>query len=80
MSNMFKYVKQSSKFMMEGVKSLVVGHRKLPVTRTVDCLSELKPNPETDNFLALDPKIYKKTENLMPVMKNTFNDVSQPLV
>ncbi|KAL5258873.1 hypothetical protein ACHWQZ_G009364 [Mnemiopsis leidyi] len=75
MSNMFKYVKQSSKFMMEGVKSLVVGHRKLPVTRTVDCLSELKQTPETDSFLALDPKIYRKTENLLPALKNTFNDV-----
>ena len=78
MSNMFKYVKQSSKFMMEGVKSLVVGHRKLPVTRTVDCLSELKQNPDTDNFLALDPKIYRKGGNLMPTMKNTFSDVSFP--
>ena len=76
MSNMFKYVKQSSKFMMEGVKSLVVGHRKLPVTRTVDCLSELKQTPETDSFLALDPKIYRKTDNLLPALKNTFNDVS----
>ena len=75
MSNMFNYVKKSSKFMMEGVKNLVVGHRKLPVTRAVDCLSELKPNPETDNFLALDPKIYRKTENTSPAMKNTFNDI-----
>ena len=76
MSNMFKYVKNSSKFMMEGVKSLVVGHRKLPVTRTVDCLSELKQTPETDSFLALDPKIYRKSDNLLPALKNTFNDVS----
>ena len=45
MSNMFKYVKASSKYMMEGVKNLVVGHRKLPVTRTVDCLAELKQSP-----------------------------------
>jgi len=74
-TNMFRSLKQSSKFMMEGVKNLVVGHRKLPITRTVDCLSDLKQSAETDNFLVFDPKIMRRTDSVVPTLRNTFNDV-----
>jgi len=48
-----------SQFVMEGVKSLVVGSQNLPVTRIVDSIMEHKNIPECESYRYLDPKMIK---------------------
>lgn len=51
-----------SQFVMEGVKSLVVGTKNLPVTRIVDAIMNHKNIPETDDYRYFDPKMLKVSE------------------
>lgn len=57
-----KLMSQGSQFVMEGVKNLVVKKHKLPITRLVDALMELKSLPETDDYRYLDPKLLGRAE------------------
>lgn len=61
-----------SKFVMEGVKSLVVGTKNLPVTRIVDHIMEQKNSPEIDDYRYFDPKMLKQNENAQ--QKKTFQE------
>lgn len=63
-----------SKFVMEGVKSLVVGTKNLPVTRIVDSIMDQKHSPETEDYRYFDPKMLKPNENTQ--QKKTFQEVS----
>uniref|UniRef100_A0A8C3ULY7 Sec1 family domain containing 1 n=1 Tax=Catharus ustulatus TaxID=91951 RepID=A0A8C3ULY7_CATUS len=47
------------KFVMEGVKNLVLKQQNLPVTRILDNLMEMKSNPETDDYRYFDPKMLR---------------------
>jgi len=51
-----------SQFVMEGVKSLVVGTKNLPVTRIVDAIMNHKNIPETEDYRYFDPKMLKVSE------------------
>ncbi|KRZ77003.1 Sec1 family domain-containing protein 1 [Trichinella papuae] len=78
--NMFsKLLSQSSQFIMEGVKNLVIPKRNLPLTGIVDAIMEMKNNPEVDSYLQFDPKLYKTTVAYAPhgqqqKSKTSFND------
>ncbi|KRZ15762.1 Sec1 family domain-containing protein 1, partial [Trichinella zimbabwensis] len=78
--NMFsKLLSQSSQFIMEGVKNLVIPKRNLPLTGIVDAIMEMKNNPEVDGYLQFDPKLYKTTVAYAPhgqqqKSKTSFND------
>lgn len=48
-----------SQFVMEGVKSLVVGTQNLLVTRIVDSIMDSKNIPECENYRYFDPKMIK---------------------
>ncbi|KAL0713930.1 hypothetical protein Bca4012_020908 [Brassica carinata] len=51
---------QSINAVTAGVKDLLTGdHQQLAVARTVEALTEGKPNPETDSYLFLDPRASK---------------------
>lgn len=63
-----------SKFVMEGVKSLVVGAKNLPLTRIMDNIMEQKSSPETDDYRYFDPKMVKQNENAQ--QKKTFQEVT----
>ncbi|XP_057315820.1 sec1 family domain-containing protein 1-like [Hydractinia symbiolongicarpus] len=52
-----------SQFVMEGVKSLVVGTKNLPVTRIVDAIMDHKNIPETEDYRYFDPKMLKVSES-----------------
>ncbi|KAG2301256.1 hypothetical protein Bca4012_059453 [Brassica carinata] len=53
-------VDQSINAVTAGVKNLLTGdHQQLAVARTVEALTEGKPNPETDSYLFLDPRASK---------------------
>ena len=54
-----KLMAQSSQFVMEGVKNLVVKRHNLPLTKLVDALMERKSTPETDEFKYFDPKLLR---------------------
>jgi len=69
-----KLMNQGSSFVMEGVKNLVVKKHNLPVTKIVDELMESKQSSRTDDYLYLDPKQLKHTEQ-MPKNRPTFQDV-----
>jgi len=72
--NMFsKLVAQSSQFVMEGVKNLVVKRHNLPVTRIVEELMEIKPGQHQDEYRYFDPKILRGQDNI-PRAKNPFQD------
>eukprot|EP00118_Oscarella_pearsei_P012298 m.89641 g.89641 ORF g.89641 m.89641 type:complete len:287 (+) comp36613_c0_seq4:1112-1972(+) len=58
-----KLMTTGSKFVMEGVKNLVIGERHLPVTRIVDALMESKRTPEIETYRYFDPKLLRITEN-----------------
>ncbi|KRY49516.1 Sec1 family domain-containing protein 1, partial [Trichinella britovi] len=78
--NMFsKLLSQSSQFIMEGVKNLVIPKRNLPLTGIVDAIMEMKNNPEVDGYLQFDPKLYKTSVAYAPQgqqqkSKTSFND------
>lgn len=69
-----KLMNQGSSFVMEGVKNLVVKKHNLPVTKIVDELMESKQSSRTEDYLYLDPKQLKHTEQ-MPKNRPTFQDV-----
>lgn len=62
-----------SKFVMEGVKSLVVGTKNLPLTRITDNIMEQKGSPETDDYRYFDPKMVKQNESVQ--QKKNFQEV-----
>jgi len=68
-----KLVAQSSQFVMEGVKNLVVKRHNLPVTRIVEELMEIKPGQHQDEYRYFDPKILRGQDNI-PRAKNPFQD------
>ena len=62
---------QSSKFVMEGVKNLVVKRHNLPVTKIVDELMEIKQGQYQEEYRYFDPKILRGQDNI-PRAKNPF--------
>ena len=62
---------QSSKFVMEGVKNLVVKRHNLPVTKIVDELMEIKQGQHQEEYRYFDPKILRGQDNI-PRAKNPF--------
>lgn len=69
-----KLMTQGSSFVMEGVKNLVVKKHNLPVTKIVDELMESKQSSRIEDYLYLDPKQLKHTDQ-MPKNRPTFQDV-----
>ncbi|XP_065833308.1 sec1 family domain-containing protein 1-like [Oscarella lobularis] len=69
-----KLMTTGSKFVMEGVKNLVIGERHLPVTRVVDALMEAKGTPEVENYRYFDPKLLRTTETAAPKNASTFSE------
>lgn len=63
----------SSQFVMEGVKSLVVGTKNLPVTRIVDAIMDHKNIPESEGYRYFDPKMIKVTDASQ--QRNKFQEV-----
>ncbi|XP_065660731.1 sec1 family domain-containing protein 1 isoform X2 [Hydra vulgaris] len=63
-----------SQFVMEGVKNLVVGTKKLPVTRIVDAIMEQKNVPEIENYRYFDPKMLKVNEASLMKNKTPYSD------
>ncbi|PRP74428.1 hypothetical protein PROFUN_06557 [Planoprotostelium fungivorum] len=43
-----------------GVRAILPTTKELPITRIVDSIMELKPVPQTESYLYLDPKVNKK--------------------
>lgn len=75
--NMFSnLLTKSSKLMMEGVKNFVVKQHKLPLTKIVDNLMELKSTQEFDDYRYFDPKLIRSTtsNDAIPKSKNPFNE------
>ena len=66
-----KLMQQSSSFVMEGVKNLVVKKHNLPVTKIVDELMEIKQGQHNEEYLYFDPKILRGQDNI-PRAKNPF--------
>ncbi|ESQ50666.1 hypothetical protein EUTSA_v10022599mg [Eutrema salsugineum] len=52
---------QSISAVTAGVKNLLSSDQQLAVTRTVEALTEGKPNPEFDSYLLLDPRAPKSS-------------------
>lgn len=59
-----KLMSQASQFAMEGVKNLVVKNHKLPITKIVDGLMEIKSMVEIDDYRYFDPKLLRATDNV----------------
>ena len=38
-------------------------------------MTHTSQSPDTDNFLVFDPKIMRRTDSVVPTLRNTFNDV-----
>uniref|UniRef100_A0A1A9ZN21 Protein sly1 homolog n=1 Tax=Glossina pallidipes TaxID=7398 RepID=A0A1A9ZN21_GLOPL len=68
-----KLVSQGSSFVMEGVKNLVVKRHSLPVTKLTEQIMECRSNPDTDDYLYLDPKLLKGGD-VMPKNRAPFQD------
>jgi len=68
-----KLMQQSSSFVMEGVKNLVVKKHNLPVTKIVDELMEIKQGQFNEEYLYFDPKILRGQDNI-PRAKNPFQE------
>ncbi|KAK3594147.1 hypothetical protein CHS0354_040923 [Potamilus streckersoni] len=69
-----KLMSQGSQFFMAGVKNLVIKKHKLPATRIVDALMEMKAMQDTDDFLYFDPKLLRADPNTIPRNKSPFQD------
>ncbi|KHJ43729.1 Sec1 family protein [Trichuris suis] len=69
-----KLLNQSSQFIMEGVKNLVIQKRNLPLTGVVDALMEAKSNAEVDDYLCFDPKLLKDAPAVGQKSRATFNE------
>ncbi|CAN8255128.1 unnamed protein product [Cochlearia groenlandica] len=54
---------QSISTFTAGVKNLLTSDQQLVVTRTVEALTEGKPNPEFDSYLMLDPRAPKSSSS-----------------
>ncbi|XP_065064402.1 sec1 family domain-containing protein 1-like [Rhopilema esculentum] len=64
-----------SQFVMEGVKSLVVGNKNLPITRIVDSIMEQKSSQETEDYRYFDPKMLRVSDSsTIPRNKTPFNE------
>lgn len=73
--NMFSnLLSKSSKFVMEGVKNFVVKQHKLPLTKILDNLMDLKSSPDTDEYRYFDPKLIRADSSNMPRTKTPFTD------
>uniref|UniRef100_A0A5S6R489 Sec1 family domain containing 1 n=1 Tax=Trichuris muris TaxID=70415 RepID=A0A5S6R489_TRIMR len=73
--NMFsKLLNQSSQFIMEGVKNLVIQKRNLPLTGIVDALMEAKSNADVDDYLYFDPKLLKDGPPIGQKSRAAFNE------
>jgi hypothetical protein len=72
-----KLMSQASQFAMEGVKNLVVKKHKLPITKIVDALMEVKSMPEVDDYRYFDPKLLRAVDssNSVPRSKAPFPEV-----
>jgi len=68
-----KLMQQSSSFVMEGVKNLVVKKHNLPVTKIVDELMEIKQGQFNEEYQYFDPKILRGQDNI-PRAKNPFQE------
>uniref|UniRef100_A0A1A9VZV3 Protein sly1 homolog n=1 Tax=Glossina brevipalpis TaxID=37001 RepID=A0A1A9VZV3_9MUSC len=68
-----KLVSQGSSFVMEGVKNLVVKRHSLPITKLTEQIMESRSNPDTDDYLYLDPKLLKGGD-VMPKNRAPFQD------
>lgn len=44
----------------KGVKNLLAGEQQAAVTVAVEALMDVKPNPDTDAYLLLDPKVWQQ--------------------
>lgn len=64
---------QSSKFVVEGVKNLVVKRHNLPVTKIVEELMEVKQGQYQEEYRYFDPKILRGQDNI-PRAKNPFQE------
>nr|KAG5689560.1 hypothetical protein BaRGS_022063 [Batillaria attramentaria] len=65
---------KGSSFVMEGVKNLVVKSHKLPTTRIVDALMELKSLQDVDDFRYFDPKMLRADSSNLPRNKSPFQE------
>lgn len=64
---------KASQFAMEGVKNLVVKEHKLPITKVVDALMEVKSKPEVEDYRYFDPKLLRTVDsNTMARSKSPF--------
>nr|XP_002121594.1 sec1 family domain-containing protein 1 [Ciona intestinalis] len=63
-----------SQFVMEGVKNLVLKKHKLPLTKILDNLMELKSNQEIDSYRYFDPKLARALDTSMGRAKAPYTD------
>ncbi|KAL1191922.1 SEC1 family transport protein SLY1 [Cardamine amara subsp. amara] len=65
---------QSISAVTAGVKNLLSSDQQLAVTRTVEALTEGKPNPEIDSYLFLDPRAPKSSSTGGSHVKGPFRE------
>ncbi|KAF2580186.1 hypothetical protein F2Q70_00010663 [Brassica cretica] len=65
---------QSISAVTAGVKNLLSSDQQLAVTRTVEALTEGKPNPEFDSYLLLDPRAPKPSSGGGSHVKGPFRE------
>ncbi|KAG7540750.1 Sec1-like protein [Arabidopsis thaliana x Arabidopsis arenosa] len=65
---------QSISAVTAGVKNLLSSDQQLAVARTVEALTEGKPNPETDSYLMLDPRASKSGSSGNSYVKGPFKE------
>ncbi|KAL1210410.1 SEC1 family transport protein SLY1 [Cardamine amara subsp. amara] len=66
---------QSISAVTAGVKDLLSSDQQLAVARTIEALTEGKPNPEIDSYLMLDPKASKSGSIGGSHVKGPFKEV-----
>ncbi|CAL9227638.1 unnamed protein product [Arabidopsis halleri] len=65
---------QSISAVTAGVKNLLSSDQQLAVARTVEALTEGKPNPKTDSYLVLDPRASKSGSSGNSYVKGPFKE------
>ncbi|CAD5329663.1 unnamed protein product [Arabidopsis thaliana] len=65
---------QSISAVTPGVKNLLSSDQQLPVARTVEALTDGKPNPETDSYLILDARASKSGSIDNSYVKGPFEE------
>ncbi|EFH60352.1 ATSLY1 [Arabidopsis lyrata subsp. lyrata] len=65
---------QSISAVTAGVKNLLSSDQQLAVTRTVEALTEGKPNPKIDSYLFLDPRAPKSSSSGGSHVKGPFRE------